>query len=527
MGRHPLNAGEREEVVAGVDLGSNSFHMVVARAEADGRVHILDRLRDPVRLAAGLTRDRMLTHRAVRRALESLERFGERLRGMPRRSVRAVGTNTLRQARNGEEFLAHAKRALGHPVEIIPGREEARLIYLGVAHTSPDTVGRHLVIDIGGGSTECIIGERFDPIALHSLYMGCVGYTAQFFSNGKLSRANFERAQIAASLELASLREDFRERGWSRASGSSGTILAVSEVLRANGWSHGEIQPDSLRRLVAAMQDRETLRELSLPGLEAERAAVFPGGVAILVAAFEQLGIEVLEPSNGALREGIVYELLDRPTHEDPRDRSIENVAARYKVDLAQAQRVKQSALACFEAAQAAWKLDAELGRRVLEWAARVHEIGLSIAYTGYHKHSAYILEHADMPGFSRELQALLAAVVGAHRRKLSRELFERVAGRERRALALRLAVLLRLAVRLHHSRSRERLPDVKLRVGPRTLTLGFPPGWLEARPLTRADLEEEAEQLGDVGFRLHFPSERRAARRAPARSRARKRRRA
>ena len=491
--------------------------MVVARAEADGRVHILDRLRDPVRLAGGLTRNRMLTHRAVRRALESLERFGERLRGMPRRSVRAVGTNTLRQAHNGEEFLAHAKRALGHPVEIIPGREEARLIYLGVSHTTADAAGRHLVIDIGGGSTECIIGERFDPTVLHSLYMGCVGYTAQFFSNGKLSRANFERAQIAASLELASLREAFRELGWSRASGSSGTILAVSEVLRANGWSHGEIHLDALRQLVQAIQERETLRELSLPGLEEERAAVFPGGVAILVAAFEQLGIEVLEPTNGALREGIVYELLDRPTHEDPRDRSIENVAARYKVDLAQAQRVKDSALAFFAGARAAWKLDAELGQRVLEWAARVHEIGLSIAYAGYHKHSAYILENADMPGFSREVQALLAAVVAAHRRKLSRALFERVAGRERRDLALRLALLLRLAVRLHHSRSRERLPDVKLRVGKTTLTLGFPRGWLEARPLTRADLEEEAEQLSDVGFRLRFPS---ASRAAPRRAR-------
>ncbi len=490
--------------------------MVVARAEADGRVHILDRLRDPVRLAAGLTRDRMLTHRAVRRALESLERFGERLRGMPRRSVRAGGTNTLRQAHNAEEFLVHATRALGHPVEIIAGREEARLIYLGVAHTSSESDGHHFVIDIGGGSTECIIGEHFDPISLHSLYMGCVGYTAQFFENGMLSRANFARAQLAAALEFASLRESFRELGWSRSSGSSGTILAVSEVLRVNEWSHGEIHLDALRRLVQAIEECEVLRELSLPGLEEDRAPVFPGGVAILVAAFEQLGLEVLEPSSGALREGIVYELLDRPTHEDPRDRSVATVAARYKVDAAQAQRVEETALAFFARARAAWTLDAELGRLVLEWAARVHEIGLSIAYSGYHKHSAYILEHGDMPGFSREVQALLAAVVGAHRRKLSRALFEGVAGRELRELALRLALLLRLAVRLHHSRSREPLPDVKLRAGPNTLTLVFPRGWLEARPLTRADLEEEAELFAGLGFRLRFPAATRAA--APGR---------
>ncbi len=489
--------------------------MVVARAEADGRIHILDRLRDPVRLAAGLTRNHRLTQRAARCALESLARFGERLRGMPRRSVRVVGTNTLRQAKHTEEFLAQAKRVLGHPVEIIPGREEARLIYLGVAHTSSDITGRRLVIDIGGGSTECIIGERFEPISLHSLYMGCVGYTAKYFANQKLSRANFEGAQIAASLEFESLREAFRELGWSRASGSSGTILAVSEVLRANGWSHGEIHLDALRRLVQAIQERKSLPELALPGLEAERATVFPGGVAILIAAFEQLGIDVLEPSNGALREGIVYELLDRPGHGDPRDRSIETVATRYKVDLAQAQRVQETALDFFEKAHAPWKLDAEIGRHVLAWAASVHEIGLSIAYTGYHKHSAYILENADMPGFSRDVQALLAAVVGAHRRRLSRAHFEEIPDNERRRLALRLAVLLRLAVRLHHSRSRERLPDMQLRTGQTTLSLGFPPGWLEARPLTRADLAEESEQLADVGLRLRFPSSPRATTRA------------
>ena len=483
--------------------------MVVARAEADGRVHILDRLRDPVRLAAGLTRERMLTHRAVHRALESLERFGERLRGMPRSAVRAVGTNTLRQARNAEDFLVPAARALGHPIEIIAGREEARLIYLGVAHMSSDTEGRHFVIDIGGGSTECIIGERFEPISLHSLYMGCVGYTAQFFADGRLSRENFQRAQLAAALELASLRESFRELGWSRSSGSSGTILAVSEVLRASEWTHGEIQLDALHKLVDAIVECGKLDELSLPGLEEDRAQVFPGGVAILVAAFEQLGLERLEPSTGALREGIVYELLGRPTHEDPRDRSVATVAARYKVDAAQAQRVEQTALALFEQAREAWKLDAETGLLVLEWAARVHEIGLSIAYSGYHKHSAYILEHGDMPGFSRELQALLAAVVHAHRRKLSRDLFEGVAGRERRELALRLALLLRLAVRLHHSRSREPLPELKVEAGPNSLALLFPRGWLEARPLTRADLEEEAELFAGVGFRLRFPAAR------------------
>ena len=373
------------------------------------------------------------------------------------------------------------------------------------------------MIDIGGGSTECIIGERFDPISLHSLYMGCVGYTAQFFANGKLSRANFERAQLAAALELASLRESFRELGWSRASGSSGTILAVSEVLRVNGWSHGEIHLDALRRLVQAIQERETLGELSLPGLEADRAAVFPGGVAILVAAFEQLGIEVLEPSSGALREGIVYELLDRPTHEDPRDRSIATVAARYKVDAAQAQRVEETALAFFDAR--ARRLEARRrarppacssGRRAC---TRSASRSPTPATTSTAPTSSSTATCPDSRARSRRCWRRWWARTGASSRASSSS---GVAGRERRELALRLALLLRLAVRLHHSRSRERLPDVKLRAGPNTLTLVFPRGWLEARPLTRADLEEEAELLAGVGFRLRFPTASRGAR-APA----------
>jgi exopolyphosphatase/guanosine-5'-triphosphate,3'-diphosphate pyrophosphatase len=299
------------------------------------------------------------------------------------------------------------------------------------------------------------------------------------------------------------LRESFRELGWSRASGSSGTILAVSDVLRANGWGRGEIHREGLEQLVEAMREAGRLSELSLPGLEEERAAVFPGGVAILIAAFDQLGLERLEPSDGALREGILYELIDRPTHEDPRERTIAGLAARYKADPAQAQRVEATALALFERVCDAWRLEREPACQLLGWAARVHEIGLSIAYAGHHKHGAYVLEHADMPGFSREAQALLAAVVGAQRRKLSPQQFERVPGRERRELALRLAILLRLAVRLHHSRSREKLPPLRVRASPATLTLVFPRGWLEARPLTRADLDEESEQLAAVGFRL------------------------
>jgi exopolyphosphatase/guanosine-5'-triphosphate,3'-diphosphate pyrophosphatase len=488
--------------VAGIDLGSNSFHLLVARAEEDGRVHVLDRLREPVRLAAGLDGRRELTGEAVRRAVAALERFGERLRDMPDASVRAVATNTLRRARNGAEVEDELSAALGHPVETISGREEARLIYSGVAHATPDVQGRLLVLDIGGGSTECIIGEGLEPRLLDSLYMGCVGYTEQFFPDGRISRGGFRRARLAAGLELASLREAYRRLGWERAVGSSGTVLAVRDVLRANGWATGPVTAAALEPLEAALVGRKRVEELALPGLEPERAAVFPGGVAILRAAFEQLGIQELEASQGALREGLVHELLGRAAHGDPRDHTIETFASRYKVDTAHAARVEATAAALFEQANAHWGHDPETARRVLRWAARVHEIGLSIAYSGYHKHGAYLLEHAEMPGFSMDEQAMLAAIVGGHRRRLARDHFEALHG-ERRELALHLTLLLRLAVRLHHSRSEGPLPPLGLRARRARLELRLPGDWLDARPLTRADLEEEAALLRKVGIEL------------------------
>jgi exopolyphosphatase/guanosine-5'-triphosphate,3'-diphosphate pyrophosphatase len=495
---------EPSQVVAGVDLGSNSFHLLVARVEEDGRVHVLDRLREPVRLAAGLDESRELTAKSLRRAVSALERFGERLRGMSDKAVRAVGTNTLRIARNAASAEELFSEALGHPVETISGREEARLIYLGVAHSSPGLEGRLLVLDIGGGSTECIIGKGLEPLLLDSLYMGCVGFTQRFFGDGRVSHEAFRHAELAASLELSSIREAYRDMGWDQAIGSSGTILAVREVLRSNGWSPGPITPAALERLEQALVQRRRIADLALPGLEAERASVFPGGVAILKAALVQLGIASLETSQGALREGLVHELLGRVAHGDPRDRTVDTLAARYKVDLGQAARVERTALALFDDANESWQHDPEPARRFLAWAIRVHEIGLSIAYSGYHKHGAYILEHAEMPGFSLDDQAMLSTLVGAHRRKISRRHFEVLHGARVR-LARDLTLILRVAARLHHSRSEEPLPPIRLRAQKSRLRLGFPAGWLDARPLTRADLEEEAGYLEKLGVELDF----------------------
>jgi exopolyphosphatase/guanosine-5'-triphosphate,3'-diphosphate pyrophosphatase len=494
----------RQQVVAGVDLGSNSFHLVLARAEEDGRIHVLDKLRDPVRLAAGLDSKQVIGDAAIRRGVKALGRFGEMLRGMPTTEVRAVATNTLRRARNGAAVEEIFSAALGHPLEIISGPEEARLIYVGVSHVTPQGDGRQLVIDIGGGSTECILGAGYEALALDSLFMGCVGYTREFFGDGHLTRDAFNDAKLAAGLELSSIAATYRELGWDRAIGTSGTILAVSEVLREAGWTDGAVTVDGLAMLEEAIIARKRADDLSLPGLEAERAPVFPGGVAILSAAFHFLGIESMGTSPGALREGLVYELLGRVTEGDPRDRTIETFAARYKVDRRQARRVEETVLGLFEQANESWQYDAEEAWRLLRWAARAHEIGLSIAYSGYHKHGAYILEHADMPGFSIDEQSLLAALVAAHRRKFTRDMFLHLPS-GRRKLALRLAALLRLSVRLHHSRSEEALPELQLEARKSRLRLTFPKGWLRDRPLTRADLEEEivAMARAEVGLEV------------------------
>ncbi len=489
-------------VVAGVDLGSNSFHLVVARAEEDGRVHVLDRLRSPVRLAAGLSDDGVLSDEAVARGVDALQRFGERLRDMPARAIRAVGTNSLRRARNGAAVEQAFGEALGHSIEIISGPEEARLIYSGVSHTSPEVDGHLLVLDIGGGSTECVIGAGFEPIVVDSLYMGCVGYTERFFPGGKLSKRNFEAAQVSAGLELTSLVERYREVGWDAAAGSSGTIQAVAEVLRVNGWSEDGITPAGLARLIAAMCDRKRITHLDLDGLDPDRAAVFPGGVAILAETLELLGIERMQPASGALREGLVYGLLGRVTEGDPRDATVERLQKRYKVDRTHAKRVTATAQLLFGDANRKWKHDDESARRVLEYACALHEIGLSLAYAGHQKHGAYLLRHMDMAGFTLDEQHMLSTIVGAHRRKPSRMAFDELP-QPVRALTLHLTLLLRLAVRLHHSRSPVALPPLALRANKAGVTLELPAGWLASRPLTRADLEEEAQQIARLGISL------------------------
>jgi exopolyphosphatase / guanosine-5'-triphosphate,3'-diphosphate pyrophosphatase len=487
------------DVVAGVDLGSNSFHMIVGRV-VDGHLHVIDRIREGVRLAAGLDAKGQISPAARERAVTCLERFGQRLRGMRPEHVRAVGTNTFRQARKARTFVRECEARLGHSIEVLSGAEEARLIYLGVAHDLSDDAGRRLVVDIGGGSTECIVGEHFEPLERHSLFMGCVSYSERFFPGGKVRPRALEKAKIAARLELRSIERRFRALGWEECRGSSGTIGHVTSILRETGWSRDGITAKSLRKLGKALTDAGTVAALDVAGLDPSRVDVLPGGVAILQAVFEALDVDHMRPASGALREGLLYDLLGRIRHEDARDLTIRRFSERYHVDREQAARVERTALRCLEQTAQAWELDAPSCQQLLSWAARLHEIGLSIAYTGYHKHSAYLVTYSDMPGFSVEDQQQLASLILAHRRKIPPQVLAPDA-----SIRLELCVLLRLAVCLNRNRSPHPRGAFSLAVRPHGLEIRFESGWLDEHPLTRADLEQEAERLRTVGFELRI----------------------
>lgn len=489
--------------VAAVDLGSNSFHMIIARwLEHD--LHVLDRMREPVRLADGLDKDGRITEEAQERALSCLERFGQRVREIPRPYVRAVGTNTLRQARNAREFRGKAQRILGHPIEVISGLEEARLIYLGVAHSHSYDSKHRLVVDIGGGSTEVIIGEGFEILRSHSLFMGCVTFTHIYFPGGAITRDSFRVAETAAGLELRGVETLLRGVGWSVAVGASGTVNAIAEILRANAWTSGEITLEGMKRLRKSCVAAGSIGALEIPGLKPDRAPVLPGGLAILIAIFKSLGITSLAPSPGALREGLLYEIVGRIRHEDVRDRTIRRLVDQYDVDLAQAARVERSALALFEGLKEAWSLDADSAVKLLMWSSRLHEIGLAVSHTGYHKHGAYLTTHSDLPGFSRDDQQLLAALIGIHRRKIARESLAELPAASAEN-ALRLGVILRLAVLLNRARTPETTPEVRVSDGGKGVELLFPAGGLAERPLTVADLEQESGFLKSAGYELKY----------------------
>lgn len=480
--------------LAAVDLGSNSFHLQIGRV-VDDQVYPLDSLREPVRLGAGLTRDKKLDRATQLRALEALSRFGERLRGFPPGAVRAVGTNALRVAKNSGAFLAEAQAVLGFPIEVVFGREEARLIYLGVSHSLPPSTQRRLVVDIGGGSTEFIVGTGFEPELMESLPMGCVSWSMRFFPEGRIDKSAMRRAEVAASTEIERIVRAYRKAGWSEAVGSSGTMKTVAATLAANGWSDQGITREGLDRLRAHLLKAADTARIGLPTVKEERAGVLPGGVAILSAVLDGLGVARMDVSEGALRTGVLYDLLGRVQHHDQRDLSVAAFMRRYHVDHGQAERVHALAERLLrQLAPRASDEDADM----LRWAASLHEIGLTIAQTGYHKHSAYIVSNADMPGFSGNEQARLARLVLAHRGKLSK-----IEGMPAKSVDWPIAFALRVAALVYRSRVELDLPALGCRSTDSGFALTVPARWLEAHPLTAAALEAEAEEWRTLGMRL------------------------
>src|SRR4051812_41042843 len=364
--------------------------MVVARY-THGQLVILDRLREMVRLGAGLEADGRLNKEVASRAIACLERFGQRLRDMRPDSVRVVGTNVFRRAKRKESFIERAREALGHPIEIVSGIEEARLIYSGVAHTSPAGPGRRLVCDIGGGSTELIIGEGLQPLEMESLQMGCVRISEEFFADGRLSQKRMQRARVAARQAIEPYQAAFRRRGWDEAVGSSGTVRAIGDSIRELDPSSTDIGADGLERVIRELSEIEHIRDLKLNALTEDRKLSFAGGVAVLAEVFEQLGLESMKVADGAMREGLLYDLLGRHTDEDARERTVRSMQRRYHVDLAQAERVEGTAVKFLEQVEENWPLGDPACEQILRWAARLHEIGLDVAHSGYHRHGAYL----------------------------------------------------------------------------------------------------------------------------------------
>lgn len=491
------------ETFAALDLGSNSFHLLIARSDG-GTLKVMDRYKEMVRLGEGLTPMKDLRPEVAERALACLERIGQRLREFKPANVRVVGTNTLRQLRASSDFLPRAEAALGQPIEVIAGREEARLIYLGVAHGLAIGDEKRLVIDIGGGSTELIVGHGFRPLQRESLHMGCVSMSQRFFADGRISLASMDRSELAAAIQIRPVRELFRTAGWQTATGSSGTIKAIASVLTGEGWSAEGVCAEGLTRLREALIDCGKVEDLKFKGLSDRRRPVFAGGVAVLRALFQNLAIDQMRVSDQALREGVIYELIGRVQHEDVRERTVATLCRRFDVDMEQARRVEQTGLRLYEQAGANWKLDRPEYRDMLGWAAQLHEIGLAVSHSQYQKHGAYLLRNADLSGFTRQEQNVLAILVLAHRRKVPQEAFASLP-ESKQDCARRLCVLLRLAVLIHRGRSATTKPNPVLTADQAELSLCFPDNWLADHPLTRLELEEEAERLTQVGIALRF----------------------
>ncbi|MES2625426.1 MAG: Ppx/GppA phosphatase family protein [Pseudomonadota bacterium] len=482
---------------AAVDLGSNSFHLLVARVQNE-RIEIIDREKEMIQLARGINADGVLSMDSQNRALACLARFAERLRHIPREQIRAVGTKTFRTAEQSKKFIKAAEAALGVPIQIISGYEEARLVYVGLAHSVTNDHNHRLVVDIGGGSTELIIGKDYEPLVLESLNMGCVIFSESYFGkNSRLTSANFQKAYLAACTEIESVRKIYLKAGWKIAFGTSGTIRTIADLLQPRDGG-AVITADSLSWL-----STEIIRDKSLlNNIPALRRSVLPAGIAILKAIFDQLKLDNIYVGDGALKEGLMYDIVGRLSDHDSRSDTVRDLQDKYHVDFDQAERVTSTALRF-------WKqIDGPVLPRVsrtkiLAWAAQLHEIGMSISHSSHHHHGYYILRFSDLAGFGRYEQYILANLVRSHRKGLYEKKFEEMDEQTTAAL-LPLVICLRLAVLLQ--RRREDLDVLpKLSLQGKEYKLRFPKKWLAEHPLTLAGIEQEQQYYDNFGIGFSY----------------------
>ena len=498
--------------LAAVDLGSNSFRLEIVRLD-HGQFERTEYLKETIRQGAGMDDERNLSAQAMQRGWDCLARFGERLSGFDQSQVRAVATQTLREARNRDDFLGRANQALGFPIDVISGREEARLIYAGVAHLQPSEPHRgggsdhkRLVIDIGGRSTELILGQGSRPLVTESFGVGCVSLSLRFFPDGLLTASAFRAAQVAAGAELEEALQPFARGKWTQALGSSGSAGAVSQLLQAAGQSDGCITPAGLRWCIERCVEAGHIDRIELPGLKADRRAVLPGGLAILYTLAAQFQIDELWPAKGALRQGVVVDLHERLQAQggarprDARDTSVVDLQRRFRVDTAQAARVASVAMKLFDEAMP----DAEPEtRRELGWACALHEVGLMVSHHDHHRHSAYLLAHVDAAGFSQSQQRRVGDMVLAQRgglRKIEPQLASETFAWQ--VLCLRLAVI------KCHARGEVSVQALALRVKGRDALLTHSAAWAESHPRTQFQLIEEAAAWARSGpLRLVLPN--------------------
>lgn len=487
------------DIYAIIDLGSNSFHMLMVR-EVAGSVQVIARIKRKVRLASGLDDNFVLDQIAMARGWECLALFAERLQDIPRENISIVATATLRLAVNADDFVKKAQSIVSHPINIISGKEEAKMIYLGVAHTSNSDSNR-LVIDIGGASTEIIVGNGFKPIVLNSLNIGCVTFLERYFADNLINDVNFDRAIAAAGQVLDTLKSQYLDIGWESAVGASGTVQAIQEILVSQGYAE-ELTLQQLELIKQQAISCKTVENLNIQGLVQDRRLVFVSGLSILIAIFKTLKVKRMTLAGGALREGVLYGMLVNMQRTDIRSRTLNSLLVRHHIDEKHAQIVSDVALNCARQLTDSWQLDDFEGLSILNSAAMLHELGLIVDYRRYHLHGAYILNQTELPGYTRAQKKLLTSLVSNQRETINQDLIDNQTMTSC-ILAQRLTRLLRLGIILSMRRLDDVLPDIKVACSNEDLTVKLPDGWLASHPLMRAELELEIIQQMKAGWVL------------------------